>query len=320
MERMEPTPPIPPPPPVDDRCYRHPDVATGVHCTRCGKAICPTCMVPAPVGHQCPDCVDEARREFRKGPGRRMAVANAKAVSVTSVILVTLALGYLIEVASGGAGSLIGGPDTLTLIRLGASIGLGIVPPNHQLVGIAAGQDWRLLTSMWLHAGILHLAFNAYALWIFGQLVEEELGRWRFLLIYLLTGLCAGAASYAFSPNPTIAGVGASGAVFGVFGAFVAYNWRRRHTALAQARLRSAIMILILNAVIGLGAGGAIDWRAHVGGFIAGIAAGFAAEGFGRRPNDRAAFVLGCVVVAAITVALVVWRTGQIRGDFPQMF
>jgi membrane associated rhomboid family serine protease len=277
-------------------------------------------MVPAPVGHHCPDCVEEAKREFRKGPGRRIAVANAKAVSVTKVILVSLVIGYAIEVVAGGAGTLISGPNTPTLVRLGASIGIAIMPPNRAIVGIAVGQDWRLLTSMWLHAGILHLAFNAYALWIFGQMVEEELGRGRFLLIYLLTGLCAGAASYAFAPDPSVAGVGASGAVFGIFGAFVAFNWRRRHTALAQARLRTAAMLLVLNAVIGLGSGGAIDWRAHVGGFIAGILAGFAAEGFGRAKNERAAFVLGCVGVAAVTVALVVWRTGQIRGEFPMLF
>ncbi len=273
-------------------------------------------MVPAAVGHHCPTCVSEARKEFRQGPGRRIAVANAKAVSVTAILLVAIGIGYVIEVLVGGPGSLIGGPSTLVLVKLGASIGVAQLPGG-DLVGIAVGQPWRLLTSMFLHAGLLHLAFNAYALWIFGQLVEEEMGRIRYLLIYFLTGLCAGAASYAFAPSPLIAGVGASGAVFGVFGAFVAFNWRRRHTALAAARLRSAMMILILNAVIGFAAGGAIDWRAHVAGFIAGIASGFAAEGFGNPRHRQSLFLLGCVVVAVVTVALVVWRTGQIHAQFP---
>ena len=71
---------LPPPPAtgLPEYCYRHPNVETGVHCTRCGKPICPECMIPAPVGHQCPDCVDEARREFRQGPGRRIAAANVR--------------------------------------------------------------------------------------------------------------------------------------------------------------------------------------------------------------------------------------------------
>ena len=59
-----------PPAPTIEVCYRHPNVPTRVHCTRCERPICPDCMIPAPVGFQCPECVEEARREFRKGSGR----------------------------------------------------------------------------------------------------------------------------------------------------------------------------------------------------------------------------------------------------------
>jgi membrane associated rhomboid family serine protease len=259
--------------------------------------------------------VDEARKEFRRGPGRRIAVANAKALSVTAALLVAILGAYVLEVVVGGPAALMSGPSPLKLVELGASVGLA-QGPGSGVVGIAAGQEWRLFTSMFLHAGLLHLGFNAYALWIFGQVVEVELGRLRFLVIYLVTGLFAGAASYAFAPSPVVVGVGASGAIFGIFGAFVAYNWRRRHTALAAARLRGAVMILVLNAVIGLGSGGVIDWRAHLGGFVAGLAAGAAAEGFGLTRNARVAFVIGCVILAAATVGLVLWRTAQIRTEF----
>ena len=118
------------------------------------------------------------------------------------------------------------GPSTLKLINLGASVGVAQLP-NGDIVGIAVGQNWRLVTAMFLHAGLWHIAFNAYALWIFGSMVEQELGRVRFLLIYFVTGIVASAASYAFGPYYAV-GVGASGAVFGVFGAFVTYNYRRR--------------------------------------------------------------------------------------------
>jgi membrane associated rhomboid family serine protease len=303
---MEPMPGMPPPP-VEEACYRHPHVPTGVHCTRCNRPICPDCMIPAPVGHHCPTCVDEARREFRRGPGRRIAVANAKATSITKILLASIVAVYILEVANAGAGSLVGGPSAGKLYDLGGSLGLAV----------ASGQYWRLFTAMFLHAGLLHLAFNAYALWIFGQIVEQELGRVRFLTTYLVTGLFASAASYAFQPNPLTVGVGASGAIVGIFGAFVAFNWRRRHTALGAARLRSAIFILVLNAVINVGLAGAIDWRAHVGGLVSGLFIGFAAEGFGRFRDSRATFVLGCVIVIVVTVGLVLWQTAQLKVQFP---
>ena len=124
----------------------------------------------------------------------------------------------------------------MKLINLGASVGLAQLP-NGDIVGIAVGQNWRLVSAMFLHAGLWHIAFNAYALWIFGSIVEQELGRVRFLLIYFVTGIVASAASYAFGPYYAV-GVGASGAIFGIFGAFVTYNYRRRHLAIAAARLR----------------------------------------------------------------------------------
>ncbi len=276
-------------------------------------------MRPAPVGHHCPTCVEEARKEFRQGPGRRIAIANAKATSVTAVLLVAIGAVYLLEVLKGGAGSLLTGPNNLVLVRMGASIGLAQLP-NGDLVGIAVGQNWRLLTAMFLHAGLLHLLFNMYALWIFGTLMEQELGRTRFTLVYFLTGLVASAASYAFMPDPRTVAVGASGAVFGVFGALVAFNWKRRHTALGAARLRSAIFILLINAFLGLSSGGAIDWRAHLGGFVAGLLMGFAAEGFGRFRNERLTFAIGSIAVLGATVALVLWRTAEIKQQFPGLF
>ena len=166
-----------PPPPTTERCYRHPDVETGVHCTRCGRPICPECMIPAPVGHQCPECVAEARREFQRGPGRRVAVANVKSkASVTVILLLMMGAMFVLEVLAGGPGALMNGPSGLKLIDLGASVAVAQTPGG-DLVGIATGQYWRLFSAMFLHAGIIHIAFNAYALWIFGRVVEEELGQ-----------------------------------------------------------------------------------------------------------------------------------------------
>lgn len=245
-----------------------------------------------------------------------MAAANIRrGATATSIILGLIGAVYLLEIVSGGAGSLMTGPSPNKLIDLGASVALA-QGADGGVIGIATGQYWRLMTSVFLHAGLLHIAFNAYALWIFGSIVEKELGRMRFLAIFLVTGFFASAASYAFGPNPFVAGVGASGAVFGIFGAFVTYNYRRRHLAIASARLRSAVMLLVINAVFSLSIPG-IDWRAHVGGFFAGLAAGFAAEGVGPTSQRRTILIGGFGVLVVTAFALVAWHTSQLRAEFP---
>ena len=247
-----------------------------------------------------------------------MAIANAKAVSVTNVILAIMGVGYLLEVISGGAGSLMSGPNSLDLVRLGASVGLARMPSG-EVVGIATGEQWRMVTAIFLHGGILHLLMNAYALWIFGPVVERELGRARFLLIFFATGLFASAASYAFASEPVQVSVGASGAIFGVVGAFVSYNYRHRELAVAAARLRGLVPFLILNVILTFSLP-LIDWRAHVGGFAAGLVAGVVAEGSGRRSARTAIAVAGFAALSIGALALAAWRTAQYRADFPSLF
>ncbi len=287
-------------PPTVEFCYRHPNVQTGVHCTRCQRPICPDCMTPAPVGYQCPECIQQARREFRGGTGaRRIRVRN---VTATKVLLAAMFAMFVVELLVGGPNAAIGGPSERTLIRLGAM----------QPILVANGQYWRLFSAIFLHIGFLHIAFNAYALWLFGPLVEQAYGRTRFLAIFIVTGFVASAASYAFGPLNAV-GAGASGAIFGVFGAFIAFNWRRRELALAAANLRWALMLIVLNIALALFSP-AIDWRAHVGGLISGVVAGTVAEGFGNRQTRRAVAVGGFAALVAIGIALVAWRTAYIRG------
>jgi rhomboid protease GluP len=241
-----------------------------------------------------------------------MAVANIRRrASVTTLLLGLIGAMYLVEISVGGPGSLMTGPSGEKLINLGASVGLA--QTANGVIGIGAGQYWRLVSAMFLHAGLLHIAFNSYALWIFGTVVEQELGRVRFVLIYFGTGIVASATSYAFGPNAV--GVGASGAIFGIFGAFVAYNYRRRHTAVAAARLRSAVTLVILNMFLAFTIPG-IDWRAHVGGFVAGLGAGFAAEGIGSPSQRRAILVVGFAALLVVAFALVSWHTSQLRSQF----
>lgn len=309
MSSVDPTPTMPPPP-TREHCYRHPDVETGVHCTRCGRPICPECMIPAPVGHQCPQCVADARREFREGPGRRAGTVKVKGLSVTALLLVAIGIGYLWElVVAGGPGNLFAGPSAIDLIKAGALVPVTLDGSG----GLVGGEWWRLITAMFLHAGLIHLALNSYVLWIFGNLMESEVGRLPVLGVFFATGIFAGATSYAFAPGFIIA-VGASGAIFGLVGAFIAYNYRRRHLMLAQARLRAAGSMLLLNLIIGFTIP-AIDWRAHLGGVVAGVAAGLAVDPGRPARSRRVISVLGLVLIVVVAVILVIVRTNQIKAN-----
>jgi membrane associated rhomboid family serine protease len=272
-------------------------------------------MIPAPVGHQCPECVAEARREYRRGPGRQVAAANLKATPVTKLLLIAMGIGYVWElIVAGGPGSLFEGPDGLHLIDAGALVPVGLGPQAFDFTaGVVGGQWWRLVSSMFLHAGLIHLALNSYVLWIFGNEIERQIGRFTTLAVFLVTGVFAGASSFAFAPRLTV-GVGASGAIFGLVGAFIAYNYLRRHHVMAQARLRSALSMLLINLIIGFSIPG-IDWRAHVGGLVAGLVAGFAVDPSRPAALRRTFAAVGLLALLVGAVALVTIRTAQINAN-----
>jgi membrane associated rhomboid family serine protease len=285
-----------------ETCYRHPDVVTGVHCTRCGRPICPDCMAAAPVGYQCPECVAAARQDAPRRRIRLRFLLGRPGSATTALLFLNIAM-YLVETVVGGAGSLFTGPSPLKLFNLGALFPPAIaqVPgfgPHHQY--------WRLFTAMFLHAGLLHLTFNMYALYLFGYLIESAFGTRRFLAIYFVSGFLASVVSFAFGPAVEV-GVGASGAIFGLLGAWVAFNYRRRTNPMALANLRWALTLVAINAFLALGFRG-IDWRAHVGGLITGLAAGAMAEGFGPQSIRRAVRVGGLFALLALGVALAAWR------------
>jgi rhomboid protease GluP len=178
---------------------------------------------------------------------------------VTWVLLAIIAAVFLVEMLLGGS------TDTNVLILMGAK----------STPLIAAGEYWRLFTSMFLHVGVMHLAFNGYALFIIGTEMERLLGPGRFLSIYLLSGLLGSLASYAFSDSLA---AGASGAIFGIIGAQAAFFLvhRERLGTWGTRRLGSIALVLVLNLVWGFSQPGRIDNLAHVGGLLAGAALGWA--------------------------------------------
>jgi membrane associated rhomboid family serine protease len=209
--------------------------------------------VPAAVGQLCPDDARD-RPRVRRLSDRGRPVVTLSLLAINTVLL-------LVEVALSGNG--VGGliePSTRALCRLGALNAPAVLQD---------GQYWRLLTVMVLHAGIIHWAFNSYALFIFGPTLEALLGRARFLALYVGCGFAASAASLLFSH--TQLGVGASGAIFGLLGALVAFFYRRRDAG-GSGMLRNLLLVLALNLFIGTRIAN-VDNVAHIGGFLAGLLA-----------------------------------------------
>ena len=154
------------------------------------------------------------------------------------------------------------GPDIIT----GESIGqIGVWGANYGPL-LQQGQIWRLVTHMFLHGSIMHLVINMYSLYILGHQVETLLGKIKFLVIYLVSGICGGLLSGLLNANPS---VGASGAIFGLMGAMLYFCYHYR-THLGEALKRQILPVIILNLGIGFLSTG-IDNFAHIGGLIAGI-------------------------------------------------
>ena len=272
-------------------CYRHPGRETYVRCTRCDRPICPDCMNTASVGFQCPDCVREGNKSIRQARtvfgGRVGADANATKV-------------------------LIG----LNVICFVAQLASGMFTVDYAMHGIlvARGEYHRMITSAFLHDPdfLLHIGFNMYALLAFGSQVERLLGAARYVVLYLVAAL-GGSVATLFFVNAWIPSIGASGAVFGLFGAyFVLARTLRADT--------SQILLLIgINLAIGFAAGGYINNWAHIGGLVVGAAVAFVYTQVPRGKSQAAAQFGGAAVVAAVLAGLAFVQAGDIRQNPPPL-
>jgi membrane associated rhomboid family serine protease len=165
---------------------------------------------------------------------------------------------------------------------------------------IASGEWWRVLTAMFLHANLMHIGFNMWALWIFGPAIEMRFGSLSFAALYFASGLGGGALYHLVGRmEPAI---GASGAIFGLFGALIAATYRQRHTPAGRAVFSQLILLLVLNLSIPFVVPN-VAWEAHVGGLIAGIAI---AAAWDRLPvqGSGAAWRRASVALAVAVVAL----------------
>jgi membrane associated rhomboid family serine protease len=258
-------------------CYRHPSRETGVSCSNCGRPICPDCMTATPVGMRCPECARQ------KTQVRRLQSTSDRPVVTMAIIAICVLTYFGMSSSGGGLGS-----------------GGGRIFTNYALYGpaVAEGEWWRLITSGFLHGGLLHLGFNMYILWFLGNMLEPSLGPWRFGALYFASLLAGSFGVMLAAPDqPTL---GASGAVFGLMAAAFVFQrargvdpWRSGLGPVILFNLALPFLFPNLN----------ISIAAHIGGLVGGAIAALAMEWLSPRRRGDLLPVLACVAVGAVSVA-----------------
>jgi membrane associated rhomboid family serine protease len=269
-------------------CPRHPDRPSYVRCQRCGRPACPECQRAAAVGFQCIDCVNEMKRST---PAVRSAYGGAVATGrplATYVLIGLCALVYVLQWLIPG--------DVVENQLAFASV---YAAPQY-----GAFEPWRMLTSAFVHSQgfVLHIVLNMYMLWIFGQVLEPVLGRIRFLAVYLLSAIGGSVGFLLLTPVLPPTGVeGASGAIFGLFGALLVVQSRR------GGDTRQLWILIVINGVIGFVVPG-IAWQAHLGGLITGGLCAAVIAFAPRGPRQALLQSAGMAAVAGILVLATVLR------------
>jgi membrane associated rhomboid family serine protease len=281
-------------------CYRHPGRETWVSCVRCGRHACPDCLRDAAVGQQCVDCV---RGTGQGGQGARAARSvfggrPSRSATVTWTLIAVNILLYLVELAHP------------SLAADWWMLGYAQYYPGGPMHGVAAGESYRLITSAFLPGtgslGILDIAFNMWALYVVGPSLEQLLGKVRFLAVYLLSAVGGSVLFYYLAPQ-NVPALGASGAIFGLFGAWFVASRKLGFDS------RGIVLLIALNLGLSFVYRSTIAWQDHVGGLIVGAVV-MAAYAYAPRKNRIAIQVAATVAVAVLLAIAVVIRTGQLTA------
>jgi membrane associated rhomboid family serine protease len=281
-------------------CYRHPGRETYVSCVRCGRHACPDCMRSASVGQQCVDCVGQGARTTRQARTAFGGRPAAGAVVTWTLVAINVAVFLVTWVR----------PNIVNDLEL---FGYASYPGGGPLHGVAAGEWYRLITSAFVAPaslsgglGFVDILFNMWALIFVGPALEGLLGRIRFLAVYLLSAV-GGGVMYYFLAAQDAAAVGASGAIFGLFGAWFVVSKRLRLDA------RGIVWLIAINLALSFWLHNIIAWQAHVGGLLTGAVL-TAAYAYAPRKNRVALQVLATVAVVAAIVIAVAIRNGQLTA------
>ncbi|MBN9746016.1 rhomboid family intramembrane serine protease [Amycolatopsis sp. A1MSW2902] len=284
-------------------CWWHPNRPTGLSCARCGRPACPDCLREAPVGFQCTDCVQSGAHQQKQqhrqyqdaGMGSR-TIAGARlsnSYTVTATLIAVNVVVFLITVIQ--AKSLFN--NNLSLTHAWFSL--------EPVLTLGAGEWWRIFTSGFLHYGPIHIAANAFSLWMIGRALEQVFGKVRYLALYFVSMLGASTAVLLFGDGrPT---VGASGAIFGLLGAYAVITLKLRLNPTAL------LINLVINAYITFTIPGISIW-AHAGGLVTGALV-TAAILYAPARNLVRWQAIGTAVIAIALAGLISWRA----TDYPSL-
>ena len=224
---------------IGQPCKNHPYITTTIRCQRCGQPVCQACSTQAPVGVQCPECVAPARAMYRQHRRREFLRGSP----VVLVLIILNVLFYLGQQAF---------PNLTSAMWYAGAYGFE--------------EPWRFITHGFVHApgNIMHIGLNMLSLWWIGRPLEQALGSLKFSVIYFASLIGAGIAVLLLT-NPLTPVVGASGAVYGVFGGLV---WLSRRAGISLGPLA---IVLAINLFASFTLPG-ISWEGHIGGLIVGLA------------------------------------------------
>jgi membrane associated rhomboid family serine protease len=275
-------------------CYRHPRNETAVMCSNCGRPICTECMVFAAVGIKCPECAGTPTGAKKAATRARSSFTGVGTDFLVTKTLIGLnVLVYLIQVAQSGSFTRPYGEIFLRGALAGPLV--------------ADGEWYRLVTAAFLHGSFLHILFNMLMLWWFGRVLEDLLGRGRYLALYFISVLAGSAGALLLTPDRFT--VGASGAVFGILGAGIILE--RNHIDVFGG---AALIVAVFNLSLGFFLN-TVSIGGHIGGLIGGALCVFAFSSFGRGHAVYSRFTfLTALSLVAIAVGSVAIAYFKVRG------
>ncbi|HLU75875.1 MAG TPA: rhomboid family intramembrane serine protease [Nonomuraea sp.] len=278
MTSQPPLPPSQPEQPAETvpTCYRHPDRETWVRCQRCDRPICPDCMRDAAVGFQCPECVAEGNRGIRQAKST-FGGALVRAPYVTWTLLGANVLVFLAQYLV---------PDIARLFGMNS-------------IMVALGDEYyRLITAAFVHVSLFHILFNCWALYVIGPYLERAFGHVRFAALYFVSAF-GGSVLGLWMDHPRVFTIGASGAIFGLFGAVFVVGRR------LNLDVRGITVLIVINLAITFIVPG-ISWTGHIGGLVTGAAlsAALAYAPKENRTRWQLMAVAGFVVLLAVLVVV----------------
>ncbi|MBE8472971.1 rhomboid family intramembrane serine protease [Streptomyces justiciae] len=293
-------------------CFRHPKVESHVRCTRCDRYICPDCMREAAVGHHCVECVKEGAKSVRQA--RTVVGGRVSAVPLVTYVLIGLnVLAYVGEVVRP---AIVDRFAMLTAGLVGPDGGHYVYqssyPSDFHAEGLVAGQWERLLTSGFLHLeptegtfGLLHIVMNMFSLWQLGRAVEPALGRIRYLGLYLLATV-GGSVTEALLADPGTESLGASGAIFGLAGAYYVLARRAGSDMRGVNRFMAYMLVWLVGSAL------FTSWQGHLGGLLTGGAVTLAYAYAPRGPRRDLIQATACLALLALLVVLTLVRISEL--------